>query len=47
MFGLTESYKLGEELGFKEYVWLGVSEWTIEGIIEGTMLGCSEGYKKG
>ena len=44
MFGLTESSKLGEELVCKEGVWRGVSEWTIEGKIEGTLLGCIEGF---
>ena len=46
MFGLTESSKLGEELVCKEGVWRGVSEWTIEGKIEGTLLGCIEGFIK-
>ena len=41
IFGLTESSKLGEELGCKEGVWLGLYEWNIEVIIEGAMIGCS------
>ena len=47
IFGITESSKLGEEICFKEDVWLGVSEWNIKGIIEGTMIECSEVYKQG
>ena len=47
MFGITESSKLGKEICFKEDVWLGVSAWNIEGIIEGTMIECSEVYKQG
>ena len=31
-------------IGCKEGVWLGISEWTIEGIIEGTLIGCFEGF---
>ena len=43
IIGLTEYSKLGEELGYKEGVWLRVTKWNIEGIIKGTMLGCVEG----
>ena len=40
MFGLTEYSKLGEDLGYKESVRLGVSKWTTEDIIEGIMHSC-------
>ena len=44
IFGLTESPKLGEDIGCKEGVSLGLFEWNIERIIEGTMIGCFEGF---
>ena len=40
-FGLTESSNLGEDIGCSESVWIVVSEWNIEVIIEGAMIGCS------
>ena len=47
MFGFTKLSKPVEDIGCKEVVWLSGYECTIEGIIEGSMLGCSEGYNKG
>ena len=39
ILGLTNSSKLGEELGFKEDASLAVFFYSIEGIPEGTILG--------
>ena len=44
MICLTDSSKLGEDLGFKEGASFGVPEWSIDGLIEGTILVHVEGF---
>ena len=47
VLGVNDSYKLGEELGCKEGEWRGVSDWYVDGIPGGNMLGtniCNEEY---
>ena len=39
MLGVDDYYKLREELGYKEGEWLGLSEWGVDGITWGNMLG--------
>ena len=43
MLSVTDSYKVGEELGCKEGTSIGVSEWSVEGISEEAMLDSIEG----
>ena len=44
MLCLTDYSKLGEEIGFKEGAPFGVTEWSTDGRIEGTIIVNFEGF---
>ena len=46
MLGIADSSKLGKSLDSREGALLGVSDWDVEGIPEGTMLGTNEGCEE-